>query len=426
MKVLLVGSGGREHAIAWKLAQSPRISKLFCAPGNAGTAETAQNIPIPAEDIHSLLDFAKKEKIDFTIIGPEAPLVLGVVDLFTQNGLRIFGPTKAAAQLEGSKIFMKQMLVKASVPTAQYHTFTALAPALAHLDTAQFPLVVKADGLAAGKGVLVTADKKEAADFISASMSQKMFGESGEKIIIEQFLDGEEASYIVASDGQRFVPLASAQDHKRAFDGDNGPNTGGMGAYSPAPVVTPELEQKIKETIITPLIDTMRREGAEFRGFLYAGIMVVKGEPLVLEFNARLGDPETQPLLFRYQGDLLDLLEASAAGDVSKIKLEWKNDVAVCIVIASGGYPGEFKKGFPIEGLGSCSGNSFVFHAGTKLDGGRVVTAGGRVLGVTASAPTIKEATKLAYECAAKIKFTGMAYRKDIAHRAISRSSKPA
>ena len=421
MKVLLIGSGGREHAIAWKLAQSPRIKKLFCAPGNAGTAALAQNVPLPAEDIPGLLAFAQNEKIDFTVVGPEAPLVAGIVDVFTANGLRIFGPTRAAAQLEGSKIFMKRMLAAAGVPTAQYRAFTALPEALAYLETARFPLVVKADGLAAGKGVLVTGDKDEAAGFITACMSQKMFGGSGDKIIIEQFLDGEEASYIVVSDGRHFVPLASAQDHKRAFDGDTGPNTGGMGAYSPAPAVTPDMERKIQERIIAPLIKTMREEGAEFRGFLYAGVMIVKGEPYVLEFNARLGDPETQPILYRYRGDLLDLLEACVAGDVSGITLEWKNDVAVCIVIASGGYPGGYKNGFPIKGLDARAENTFVFHAGTKTDGGQVVTSGGRVLGVTASAPTVKEAVQLAYARAAQITFEGMFYRKDIAHRAIRR-----
>lgn len=419
MKVLVIGSGGREHAIVWKLAQSPRINSLFCAPGNAGTAQTAKNVPIEADDVASLLEFAKKEKIDFTVVGPEAPLVKGIVDLFESNGLRIFGPSKSAAQLEGSKVFMKAMLVKSGLPTAEHKVFTDATSAIAHLEAAKFPLVIKADGLAAGKGVLVTSDKAEAKTFVSDSLSGKAFGESGQRIIIEQFLDGEEASYIVASDGTNYVSLASAQDHKRVFDGDAGPNTGGMGAYSPAPVVTPELDEKIKKRVIEPLLKTMRDGGAPFVGFLYAGIMVVKGEPYVLEFNVRLGDPEAQPILFRYQGDLLDLLEACSKRDVSKIKLEWKKDSAVCIVLASGGYPGKFDKGFPIDGLGQSIPNTMVFHAGTKLSDGVVVTSGGRVLGVTASAPTIKEAVRLAYQCADGIHFKDVHYRRDIARRAI-------
>ncbi|MBI5178477.1 MAG: phosphoribosylamine--glycine ligase [Nitrospinae bacterium] len=421
MKVLLVGGGGREHAIAWKLAQSPRITKLYCAPGNAGIADVAEIVPITADDIHALLAFAQKENIGFTVVGPEAPLVKGIVDLFTQNGLRIFGPTAAAARLEGSKVFMKEMLVKANIPTAHYRTFSDAQSAMDYLGTAQFPLVIKADGLAAGKGVLVTADPKEAGEFIAGTMSEKMFGASGDKIIIEQFLDGEEASYIVVADGANFVPMATAQDHKRAFDGDKGPNTGGMGAYSPAPVVTPEVDEKVRTRIIAPLLETMQREGCPFRGFLYAGLMIEKGEPYVLEFNVRLGDPEAQPLLFRYESDLLDLLEASANGNVEKIAPRWSEGASVCVVIASGGYPGDFKKGFPIEGLSSCGNDAVVFHAGTKREGGKVLTTGGRVLGVTANAPTVAEAVKKAYECAGKIKFEGMFYRKDIARRAIER-----
>jgi len=418
MKVLVIGGGGREHAIVWKLAQSARVKKLFCAPGNAGTGQIAENVAIESDDINALLRFAQKEKIDFTVVGPEGPLVKGIVDLFTQNGFPIFGPSKAAAQLEGSKIFMKRMLVQAGVPTAEHHVFTDASSALAYLENAKFPLVIKADGLAAGKGVLVTSDKQEAIRFAMDCLDGIAFGESGQKIIIEQFLDGEEASYIVASDGKNYVPLASAQDHKRVSDGDRGPNTGGMGAYSPAPVVTPELDAKIRKLVIEPLLKTMRDEGAPFVGFLYAGIMVVKGEPIVLEFNARLGDPEAQPILFRYQGDLLELLEACAKGDVSGVRPEWKKESAVCIVIASGGYPGAFEKGFPIEGLNQTTPNAYVFHAGTKLVDGRVVTSGGRVLGVTASAPTIKEAVRLAYECADKISFKDAHYRKDIAKRA--------
>ena len=421
MKILVIGGGGREHAIVWKLAQSARITKIFCAPGNAGTLRSAENVPIEADDVNSLLQFAKKEKIDFTVVGPEAPLVNGVVDVFQENGLAIFGPSKAAARLEGSKIFMKKMLVRAGVPTAEHRVFTDAASALAHLEASKFPLVIKADGLAAGKGVLVTSDKQEAAKFVSEAMSGESFGDSGKKLVIEQFLDGEEASYIVASDGARYVPLASAQDHKRVNDGDSGPNTGGMGAYSPAPIVTPELDAKIRKRVIEPLLKAMSDEGAEFRGFLYAGVMVVKGEPYVLEFNVRLGDPEAQPILFSYKGDLLELMEACANGDVSAVRPVWKNESAVCVVMASGGYPAKFDKGFVVEGLGQDIPDTYVFHAGTKMVDGRVLTSGGRVLGVTASAPTIGDAVRLAYERIKKISFKGAHYRKDIARRAISR-----
>ncbi|MBI5638673.1 MAG: phosphoribosylamine--glycine ligase [Nitrospinae bacterium] len=421
MKVLVIGGGGREHAIAWRLSQSPRVTKLFCAPGNPGTASIAANVPVAADDVEGLLAFAQKERIDFTVVGPEIPLVKGVVNLFQKNGLKIFGPTQSAARLEGSKVFMKEMLVKAGIPTAHYKAFTSAASAIAYLETAPFPLVIKADGLAAGKGVLVTGDKTEAEIFISATMEFGAFGDSGDTIIIEQFLPGEEASYIVVADGADFVPLASAQDHKRIFDGDKGPNTGGMGAYSPAPVVTKEVDEKIRRKVIAPLIKTMREEGCPFTGFLYAGIMVSNGEPYVLEFNVRLGDPEAQPLMFRYHGDLLTLLEAAVAGNVMSVTPQWKNDAAVCVVIASDGYPGDFAKGFPIEGLNADAENVVVFHAGTKLEGGKIVTAGGRVLGVTAGGSTIEEAVRRAYERAATIKFKDMFYRKDIAHRAINR-----
>ncbi len=421
MKVLVIGGGGREHAIAWRLSQSPRVTELFCAPGNPGTASLATNVALAADDVDGLLSFAQKERVDFTVVGPEIPLVKGVVDLFTKHDLKIFGPTQSAARLEGSKVFMKEMLVKAGIPTAHYKTFTDAASAIAHLDGAEFPLVIKADGLAAGKGVLVTGDKMEARDFINATMGKKVFGDSGDTIIIEQFLPGEEASYIVVADGADFVSLASAQDHKRVFDGDKGPNTGGMGAYSPAPVVTNEVDEKIRRKVIAPLIKTMREEGCPFTGFLYAGIMVSNGEPYVLEFNVRLGDPEAQPLMFRYHGDLLTLLEAAAAGNVAGVTPEWKNDAAVCVVIASGGYPGDFTKGFPIEGLNAEAENVVVFHAGSKTEGDKTVTSGGRVLGVTAGGATIEEAAKRAYQRAAAIKFEGMYYRKDIAHRAINR-----
>ncbi|MEE8484484.1 MAG: phosphoribosylamine--glycine ligase [Nitrospinota bacterium] len=428
MKVLVIGAGGREHALVWKLRQSPRVTKLCCAPGNAGTAAIAENVSIGADDVGGLLEFAQKEKIDFTVVGPEAPLVLGIVDLFIENGLKIFGPQKAAAQIEGSKIFMKEMLDKAKIPTSTYKTFTDRNEALAYIETLNdFPVVIKADGLAAGKGVHIAQGRDDANEFIDSVMDAKIFGASGDRIIIEKFLDGEEASYIVVADGKNYVPMASSQDHKRVGDGDTGPNTGGMGAYSPAPVVTPEVDKKIRRRVIEPLLATMKNEDAPFSGFLYAGLMIADGEPSVLEFNVRMGDPETQPILPRYKGDLLELLEASAAGDVSGIKPEWDDRAAVCIVMASGGYPGSYKTGFVIEGLedeglkGEGLDNVTVFHAGTKLDGDKVVTSGGRVLGVTALGATIWEATDLAYIAASKIKWEGSFYRRDIAKRAIRR-----
>ena len=422
MKILVVGGGGREHALAWKLAQSPRVDKLYCAPGNAGTAQLGENCPIGADDIDALLVFVKKESIDFTVVGPEVPLVKGIVDLFKANGQKIFGPSKEAARLEGSKSFMKDCLQKAGIPTAMYEVFTDGELAKKYINTrTEWRHVVKADGLAAGKGVLVTADKNEALKFTADAMAGTSFGDAGQKVIIEELLKGEEASYIVVADGRNFVSLATSQDHKRAFDGDKGPNTGGMGAYSPAPVITPEVEEKIKRKIMEPLLREMKSRGAPFSGFLYAGLMIENGEPTVLEFNVRLGDPEAQPLLCRYGGDLLDLLEASADGDVSSVKVEWRENASVCVVMASGGYPGSYEKGKPITGLEGCAENVVVFHAGTKLDGDAVVTSGGSVLGVTATAPTVKEAVAAAYACCEKIKWAGSFYRTDIAKKAINR-----
>ncbi|GMT41608.1 MAG: phosphoribosylamine--glycine ligase [bacterium] len=421
MKILIVGGGGREHAIAWKLAQSSRVEKIFCAPGNAGTAQTCTNVPISADDLNALIDFAVKEGVGLTVVGPEAPLVGGIVDLFNKNNLKIFGPSKDAAMLEGSKIFMKEILENAGIPTAMYKTFTSIKSALVYAKGVErWPQVIKADGLAAGKGVLVASDYEEAATW-AEKMSQELFGDSGGKWIIEDFIHGEEASYIVVSDGENYAPLATSQDHKRALDGDKGPNTGGMGAYSPAPVITPEVEKKIKKKIIEPLLNEMRLRGMPFKGFLYAGLMISDGEPSVLEFNVRLGDPEAQPILCRYGGDLLDLLEASADGDVSGINPRWEDNAAVCIVMASGGYPGDYEKGHIIEGLNKKAEDVVVFHAGTRLEEGRVVTSGGRVLGVTATAPTIREAAEAAYSRAALIKWKDAFYRKDIAARAIRR-----
>ena len=422
MKLLVIGGGGREHALAWKLKQSTRVEELFCAPGNGGTVQIATNVDIKADDIEALLDFAINEKIDLTVVGPEQPLVLGIVDLFKSNGLRIFGPSQVAAELEGSKAFMKDVLKNAGIPTASYETFDNEDDALAYLDSyPEVPVVVKADGLAAGKGVLVAPDLESANTFVREIMSEKIFGDSGSRVIIEQFLDGEEASYIVVADGDNYLPLATSQDHKRIGDGDTGPNTGGMGAYSPAPVVTQEIEEKINKRVIEPLLTEMKKRGAPFTGFLYAGIMVVNHEPIVLEFNVRFGDPETQPILARYTGDLVDLLEAAIDGDVSRITPEWTEDKSVCVVMASEGYPGSYEKGKVISGLEYKIENVTVFHAGTDIKNGEVVTSGGRVLGVTATAPTYKEAVELAYRRVASITWDGEQHRTDIASRALAR-----
>jgi len=422
MKVLIVGGGGREHALAWKIRKSPKISKLYCAPGNGGTAGIATNVDIGAEDIDALAGFAQKEKIDLTVVGPEAPLVKGIVNLFDSKGLRVFGPSAMAAELEGSKIFMKEILQSAGVPTAKYEMFEDAESALAYLDTVtDYPVVVKADGLAAGKGVLVAPDKASARKFVNELMSSKMFGEAGEKIIIEQCLKGEEASYIVVADGSDFVPLASSQDHKRVGDGDTGLNTGGMGAYSPAPVITPEIDEKIRTKIIRPLLDEMADQGRPFTGFLYAGLMIDDGEPSVLEFNVRFGDPETQPILARYKGDFLALLEAAIEGEISHVTPEWKEGSSVCVVMASEGYPGKYEKGKVIEGLEREMEGATVFHAGTAVKDGKVVTNGGRVLGVTAVGADIREAVDRAYKRVETIKWDGAFWRTDIASRALDR-----
>jgi len=417
-----VGGGGREHALAWKIRKSPKVSKLYCAPGNGGTAGIATNVDIGAEDIDALARFALKEKIDLTVVGPEAPLVKGIVNLFDSKGLRVFGPSAMAAELEGSKIFMKETLQSAGVPTAKYEMFRNTELALAYLDTVtDYPIVVKADGLAAGKGVLVAPERDSAKKFVNDLMSSKMFGESGEKIIIEQCLKGEEASYIVIADGSDFVPLASSQDHKRVGDGDTGSNTGGMGAYSPAPVITPEVDEKIRTKIIRPLLDEMADQGRPFTGFLYAGLIIDDGEPSVLEFNVRFGDPETQPILARYKGDFLELLEAATEGEISRVTPEWEEGSSVCVVMASEGYPGKYEKGKVINGLEKDIEGVTVFHAGTAVKDGKIVTNGGRVLGVTAVGADIREAVDRAYGRVETIKWDGAFWRTDIASRALDR-----
>jgi phosphoribosylamine--glycine ligase len=421
--VLIVGSGGREHAIALALSKSKKIGKIFCAPGNAGTATIAENIPISAEDITALANFAAEKKIDLTVVGPEAPLVNGIVDSFESRKLKIFGPNKNAAIIEGSKSFTRDLLKKYNIPSAEYVVFTEAEKALAYLKQKCVPIVVKADGLAAGKGVIVCQTMQEAEDAIKKILVEKAFGEAGNKLILEEFLDGEEASYLAFSDGESIKPMASAQDHKRALDNDVGANTGGMGAYSPAPVVTEKLEKEVLETIMFPTIQAMKKEGREYKGVLYAGLMITEQGPKVLEFNARFGDPETQVILPRLKGDLFEILLACIDGSLEKQKVSWSKEACTCVVLASGGYPEHYEKGIEIFGLDAAAkvNHAVVFHAGTKLENKKVLTNGGRVLGVTALGKTIKDSIQTAYAAVEKISFEKMHYRKDIGHRALER-----
>jgi len=429
MKVLVVGSGGREHALVWKLKQSPQVEKIFCAPGNAGIAEQAECLPIKGDDIEGLLKAAKEKKVDLTVVGPEAPLTLGIVDRFSAAGLRVFGPSQAAARIEGSKAFMKDLMKKYRIPSAAFAAFDSPEKAKAYLKKVGAPIVVKADGLAAGKGVILCQTLPEAEAAIDQIMVKKEFGPAGDKVVIEEFLTGEEASFLAFTDGEAVLPLASCQDHKAIFDNDQGPNTGGMGAYSPAPVVTPQIYQQIIDQVMVPTVRAMKAEGAPYRGVLYAGLMIGSATgfkpvvPKVLEFNARFGDPETQPLLFRMKSDLLPLLEASADGSLKGMKIEWHDQPAVCVVMASKGYPGSYEKGFPITGLPEANAlpDTFVFHAGTALKDGKVVTAGGRVLGVTARGKDIKAAIDRTYQAVKKIRWDGAYYRTDIGRKALVR-----
>lgn len=424
-KVLVIGGGGREHAIAWKLASSARVAEVLVAPGNAGTATEfgCRNIAVAVEDIDGLLRLAADEAVDFTVVGPEVPLSRGVVDAFRAAGRRIFGPTQAAAQLESSKAFTKAFLARHRIPTAGYDVFTDVEPALAYVAARGAPIVVKADGLAAGKGVVVAETVEQAQDAIR-DMLGGAFGGAGARVVIEDFLVGEEASYIVVAAGTRYVPLASAQDHKRVFDADQGPNTGGMGAYSPAPVVTAEVDARVRKLVIEPTLAGMAAEGHPFTGFLYAGLMIdAAGMPSVVEFNARLGDPETQPILMRLDSDLLSLLEAAVDGDPNTASPSWNPQVALGVVLAAGGYPGEIRKADVISGLDSAdAADAKVFHAGTALDAsGRVITSGGRVLCVTGLGDSTMAAQAAAYRAADKIDWTGVHYRRDIGYRAIAR-----
>jgi phosphoribosylamine--glycine ligase len=425
MKVLVIGSGGREHALVWKIHQSPRVEKIYCAPGSAAIGEVAESVPIGVEPMERLADFAEKEKIDLTVVGPELPLTLGIADLFESRGLRIFGPDKSAARLEGSKAFAKEILRESHIPTAAFGTFTDAGAAGRFLAQQRPPYVVKADGLAAGKGVMICQSRTEAETAIDEILVRKAFGQAGDQVVIEEFLEGEEVSFMALIDGEHILPLASSQDHKRVFDNDEGPNTGGMGAYSPAPVVTPAMHRRIMQEILAPLLAGLRQRDIRYRGVIYAGLMITAEGPKVLEFNARFGDPECQPIMMRLKSDLVPLLEATIDGKLNGIQPEWHDDAAVCVVLCAGGYPGSYDKGKPIHGLERLKGwqKGFVFHAGTVKQDSRWLTSGGRVLGVTARGATISAAVEEAYRAAGKISWEGVHYRRDIARRAIKRVS---
>jgi phosphoribosylamine--glycine ligase len=421
VKVLVIGSGGREHALVWKLRQSPKVQRIYCAPGNAGIGEMAELAPIAPEEIDRLRRFVEENGIDLTIVGPELPLTLGIVDEFSENGLRIFGPSRAAAQLEGSKVFSKRLLEENNVPTARFASFTDAASARRYLGEVPPPFVIKADGLAGGKGVVICGARNEAEQAIDEAMVRKVFGAAGETVIIEECLAGEEASFMILTDGKNYVPLATSQDHKQVFDADRGPNTGGMGAYSPAPVINAEMHGRITHEIVEPVLSGLRKQGISYRGVLYVGLMITEEGPKVLEFNARFGDPECQPIMMRLKSDLVTLLEATIDGNLDQVEVEWDRGASVCVVLCAGGYPGQIERGKEIHGLDRLKNwqKGFVFHAGTAKDGNRWVTSGGRVLGVTARGDNIAEATREAYRAVGEVTWEGMHYRKDIARRAI-------
>jgi phosphoribosylamine--glycine ligase len=421
MKVLVVGGGGREHALVWKIAESPNVTKIYCAPGNAGISKQATIVPIKANDLNSLLEFALRERIDLTVVGPEDPLTQGIVDLFESKDLFIFGANKKAAEIEGSKAFAKEMMKKYHIPTAFYEIFDSQKEAVKYIHKQGAPMVVKADGLAAGKGVIVCNTVEEALQSINKIMVEKIFGEAGNRVVIEEYLVGEEASYIAFTDGKTILPMASSQDHKPIFDGDQGPNTGGMGAYSPAPVVTDEVQERIIEKILRPIIYGLEEEGRTYKGVLYAGLMIHDGYPKVLEFNARFGDPETQPVLMRMKGDIVPILEACMKGNLSQHRIEWDNRASVCVVMSSKGYPGDYEKGKIIGGLEEVSQTKgvFVFHAGTTLKDGQMVTNGGRVLGVTGLGKDIPRAIARTYQAVKKISWDGAHFRTDIGQKAL-------
>ncbi|MBF0380402.1 MAG: phosphoribosylamine--glycine ligase [Magnetococcales bacterium] len=425
-RILLVGGGGREHALAWKIKQSPLLEKLYCAPGNAGIAKIAQCVPIDGEDLPAIKAFVLENNIDLVAIGPEGPLVAGLADVLRQEGIAVFGPSKAAAEIEGSKTFMKGLFAKYNIPTAKYKSFTNADDAIAYIKKEGAPIVVKTSGLAAGKGAIVCQTLDEALHAVKRVMVDREFGSAGDSVVVEEFLAGEELSFIAFVDGKNVLPLAGSQDHKAVGEGDTGPNTGGMGAYSPAPILTDQLHEQVIKQVMIPTVEAMAAEGRPFKGVLYAGLMINNGEMKVLEFNARFGDPETQPLLMRMKSDLVPLMEASATGSLAGVSIEWDSRTALCVVQAAGGYPGSYKKGLPITGIDAADAlaDVAVFHAGTKLDGDQVVTAGGRVLGVTALGDGIKEAQQRAYEAVDKINWDSCYCRRDIGYRAITRIEK--
>ena len=425
MRVLVVGGGGREHALCWKISHSSLLEKLYCAPGNAGTAAIAENVDIGSGDIKGLCRFAKDVGIDLTVVGPEAPLAAGIVDEFAREGLLVFGADRRAAELEASKAFARKLMRHYSIPQPRFEVFASYQTARSYLQECEVPVVVKADGLAAGKGSFVCATRDAAFEALEAIMKERRFGAAGDRIVVEEFLQGEEVSYMVITDGETILPLEPAQDFKRAFDGDTGPNTGGMGAYSPPPFFTQKVREEVERRIVVPIIHAMSRQRRSFRGLLYAGLILTEEGPKVLEFNVRFGDPETQPVLMRMEGDLLEVLHLCAQrrlGELAQDAVSWRHDAAVCVVVASNGYPDKYETGFKIKGLQQAEKmeDVVVFHAGTRLEGTDVVTAGGRVLGVTARAPTLHEARNKAYEAVKSINFKAMRYRTDIALRALS------
>ena len=422
MNVLVIGSGGREHALVWKIAQSRHAGRIYCAPGNAGIAGIAECIPIAATDIQALYSFAMENEIGLTIVGPEAPLVLGIVDTFRKGGLRIFGPLSFAAQLEGSKAFSKRIMLKYGIPTADARVFSDYEKAVNYIREKGVPIVVKADGLAAGKGVMVCTTEDEAITAVNMIMSERLFGDAGAQVVIEECLEGEEASFLVFSDGNTIIPMPPSQDHKRALDNDCGPNTGGMGAYTPVPIIDRDMQDRIMKEVMLPAVNALKAEGCPYEGILYAGIMLTKEGPKVLEFNCRFGDPEAQPILMRLQTDIIDIMNAVIDKKLDSIEIEWSDKASVCVVIASGGYPDKYSTGQSIKGLEDFNNMNdvVVFHAGTKFDGGNIVTAGGRVLGVTAIAVDLKDAIDKAYVGLNRISFEGMQYRKDIGRKGIS------
>ncbi|WP_298039569.1 phosphoribosylamine--glycine ligase [uncultured Desulfuromonas sp.] len=423
MKVLVIGGGGREHALVWKIAQSPLVEKIYCAPGNPGIAELAECVGVAADDIDGLLALAQREGVDLTVVGPEVPLTLGVVDRFQEAGLEIFGPNAKAAQLEGSKSFSKDLMARYNIPTAAYGTFTDHAEAVAYIQDQGAPIVVKANGLAAGKGVVVAMTEEQAIQAVDEIMVDSVFGAAGSSVVIEEFMEGEEASFFAFTDGRNILPLASSQDHKRIFDNDEGPNTGGMGAYSPAPVVTEALTEEIVETVVRPTIAGMAQDGCPYVGILYVGLMIKDGKPRVVEYNARFGDPEAQPLLARMKSDVVPVLQACARGELTQTSLEWHDKAAVCVVMASGGYPASVDKGHEIRGLAEAAAidDLIVFHAGTAEKDGKIVNSGGRVLGVTGLGDTVASAIDKAYAGVEKICWEGVQFRKDIGRKALNR-----